>query len=71
MDPAHLGIILDSSIMVEAERQRLDVTRCLKLPNGARALEEPLRHRHPQPAPLPEDPRTEAHSFLAARSVRR
>ena len=31
MEPAHLGVILDSSIMIEAERQRLDVARFLKL----------------------------------------
>lgn len=31
MEPAHLGVILDSSIMIEAERQRLDTTRFLKL----------------------------------------
>jgi predicted nucleic acid-binding protein len=31
MEPAHLGVILDSSIMIEAERQHLDVTRFLKL----------------------------------------
>jgi hypothetical protein len=30
MDPAHLGVILDSSIVIEAERQRLDVTRFRK-----------------------------------------
>ena len=30
MRPAHLGVILDSSIVIEAERQRLDVTRFLK-----------------------------------------
>lgn len=31
MEPAHLGVILDSSIMIEAERQRLDVARFLRL----------------------------------------
>jgi hypothetical protein len=31
MEPAHLGVILDSSIMIKAERQRLDVARFLKL----------------------------------------
>lgn len=31
MEPAGLGVILDSSIMIEAERQRLDVARFLKL----------------------------------------
>jgi predicted nucleic acid-binding protein len=30
MAAAHLGIILDSSILIEAERRRLDVTRFLK-----------------------------------------
>ena len=30
MEPAHLGVILDSSIVIEAERQRLDVARFLK-----------------------------------------
>lgn len=31
MEPANLGVILDSSIMIEAERQHLDVARFLKL----------------------------------------
>ncbi|MBS1824364.1 MAG: PIN domain-containing protein [Acidobacteria bacterium] len=31
MEPARLGVILDSSIMIEAERQRLDAGRFLKL----------------------------------------
>ena len=31
MEPALLGVILDSSIMIEAERQRLDAARFLKL----------------------------------------
>jgi predicted nucleic acid-binding protein len=31
MEPAHLGVILDSSIVIEAERRRLDVARLLKL----------------------------------------
>jgi predicted nucleic acid-binding protein len=31
MEPAHLGVILDSSIMIEAERQRLDLASLLKL----------------------------------------
>ena len=31
MEPALLGVILDSSIMIEAERQRLDVAGFLKL----------------------------------------
>jgi predicted nucleic acid-binding protein len=30
MEPASLGVILDSSIAIEAERQRLDVARFLK-----------------------------------------
>ena len=30
MEPAHLGVILDSSTVIEAERQRLDVARFLK-----------------------------------------
>ena len=30
MDPANLGIILDSSVVIEAERQRVDVARFLK-----------------------------------------
>ncbi|MGA3095555.1 MAG: hypothetical protein ABSF25_03785 [Bryobacteraceae bacterium] len=30
MEPAHLGVILDSSFVIEAERQRLDVARLLK-----------------------------------------
>jgi predicted nucleic acid-binding protein len=30
MEPAGLGIVLDSSIVIEAERQRLDVARFLK-----------------------------------------
>ena len=30
MEPSILGVILDSSIMIEAERQRLDVARFLK-----------------------------------------
>jgi predicted nucleic acid-binding protein len=30
MEPAKLGIVLDSSIVIEAERQRLDVARLLK-----------------------------------------
>lgn len=30
MDPAILGVILDSSVVIEAERQRLDVARFLK-----------------------------------------
>lgn len=34
MEPAHLGVILDSSILIEAERQRLDVARFLKLVTG-------------------------------------
>lgn len=34
MEPAHLGVIVDSSIMIEAERQRLDVARFLKLVTG-------------------------------------
>jgi hypothetical protein len=29
MEPAHLGVILDSSIVIEAERQRLDEARFL------------------------------------------
>jgi len=29
MEPAVLGVVLDSSIVIEAERQRLDVTRFL------------------------------------------
>lgn len=31
MESARLGVILDSSIIIEAERQRLDVARFLKL----------------------------------------
>jgi tRNA(fMet)-specific endonuclease VapC len=31
MEPSNLGVILDSSILIEAERQRLDVARFLKL----------------------------------------
>jgi hypothetical protein len=31
MEPDYLGVVLDSSIMIEAERQRLDVARLLKL----------------------------------------
>lgn len=31
MEPSQLGVILDSSILIEAERQRLDVARFLKL----------------------------------------
>jgi predicted nucleic acid-binding protein len=34
MEPAHLGVILDSSILIEAERQRLDVARFLKVVAG-------------------------------------
>jgi predicted nucleic acid-binding protein len=34
MEPAHLGVILDSGIVIEAERQRLDVTRFLKHVTG-------------------------------------
>lgn len=30
MEPAKLGVVLDSSVVIEAERQRLDVTRFLK-----------------------------------------
>lgn len=30
MEPAQLGVILDSSILIEAERQRLDVGRFLR-----------------------------------------
>ncbi|HSU60788.1 MAG TPA: PIN domain-containing protein [Bryobacteraceae bacterium] len=30
MEPARLGVILDSSVVIEAERQRLDVARFLK-----------------------------------------
>lgn len=30
MEPSQLGVILDSSIVIEAERQRLDVARVLK-----------------------------------------
>ena len=30
MEPAHLGVILDSSVLIEAERQRLDVASFLK-----------------------------------------
>lgn len=30
MEPAHLGVILDSSILIEAERQSLDVAHFLK-----------------------------------------
>lgn len=30
MEPAILGVILDSSVLIEAERQRLDVARFLK-----------------------------------------
>jgi predicted nucleic acid-binding protein len=31
MEPARLGVVLDSSVVIDAERQRLDVTRFLKL----------------------------------------
>jgi len=31
MEPGHRGVILDSSIVIEAERQRLDVARFLKV----------------------------------------
>lgn len=30
MDPANLGVVLDSSIVIEAERQQLDAARFLK-----------------------------------------
>jgi predicted nucleic acid-binding protein len=30
MEPANLGVVLDSSVVIEAERQRLDVVRFLK-----------------------------------------
>jgi predicted nucleic acid-binding protein len=30
MEPASLGVVLDSSVVIEAERQRLDVARFLK-----------------------------------------
>src|SRR5689334_19228339 len=30
MEPATLGVVLDSSVVIEAERQRLDVARFLK-----------------------------------------
>jgi predicted nucleic acid-binding protein len=30
MEPASLGVVLDSSVVIEAERQRLDVGRFLK-----------------------------------------
>src|SRR5688500_11574143 len=30
MGPANLGVVLDSSVVIEAERQRLDVARFLK-----------------------------------------
>lgn len=30
MEPSVLGLILDSSLVIEAERQRLDVSRFLK-----------------------------------------
>src|SRR5216684_5690342 len=30
MEPAILGVVLDSSVVIEAERQRLDVARFLK-----------------------------------------
>ena len=30
MDPTILGVVLDSSVVIEAERQRFDVTRFLK-----------------------------------------
>lgn len=30
MEPAGLGVVLDSSVVIEAERQRLDVARFLK-----------------------------------------
>ena len=30
MGPANLGVVLDSSVVIEAERQRLDVVRFLK-----------------------------------------
>jgi predicted nucleic acid-binding protein len=31
MEPSELGVILDSSVLIEAERQRLDVTQFLEL----------------------------------------
>ena len=31
MEPAGLGVVLDSSVVIEAERQRLGVARFLKL----------------------------------------
>jgi len=31
MEPTGLGVILDSSILIEAERQHLDVARLLQL----------------------------------------
>ena len=34
MEPTLLGVILDPSILIEAERQRLDVTRFLKQVTG-------------------------------------
>ncbi|HLJ45649.1 MAG TPA: PIN domain-containing protein [Bryobacteraceae bacterium] len=30
MGPAHLGVVLDSSVIIEAERRRLDVARFLR-----------------------------------------
>jgi len=30
MEPANVGVVLDSSIVIEAERERLDVVRFLK-----------------------------------------
>jgi predicted nucleic acid-binding protein len=30
MEPANLGVVLDSSVVIEAERQRLDVSLFLK-----------------------------------------
>jgi predicted nucleic acid-binding protein len=30
MEPTNLGVVLDSSVMIDAERQRLDVARLLK-----------------------------------------
>jgi len=30
MDPAYVGVVLDSSILIEAERQHLNVARLLK-----------------------------------------
>ena len=34
MEPAQLGVILDSSIVIEAERKRLNVARFLRLLSG-------------------------------------